>query len=41
MKKLTAESLLAALRDLSGEVVLDRELMDRARLPIVKMLEIS
>ena len=41
MKKITLESLLAALRDLSGEVVLDRELMDRARLPIVKMLEIS
>ena len=41
MKKITVESLLAALRDLSGEVVLDRELMDRARRPIVKMLEIS
>ena len=41
MKKITVETLLAALRDLSGEVVLDRELADRARRPIVKMLEIS
>ena len=41
MKKITLERLLAALRDLSGEVVLDRELMDRARRPIVKMMEIS
>ena len=41
MKTITAESLLAALRELSGEVRLVRELMDRARRPIVKMLEIS
>jgi len=41
MKKITVGSLLAALRDLSGEVVLDPALMDRARRPIVKMLEIS
>ncbi|MBR2626054.1 MAG: quinolinate synthase NadA [Lentisphaeria bacterium] len=41
MKKITLEKILATLKDLSNEVVLDPEMMDKARKPIEKMLELS
>ncbi|MDD3153857.1 MAG: quinolinate synthase NadA [Victivallaceae bacterium] len=41
MKKLTLESVRDALRDLSGEVLLSKEIMDKARKPIAEMLERS
>lgn len=41
MKKITLEKIAAVLRELSNEVVLSEEMMDKARKPIEKMLELS
>ena len=41
MKKITLEKIAAVLRDLSGEVVLDEQIIANARRPIEKMLELS
>ena len=41
MKKITLEKIAAVLRDLSGEVKLDAETIEKARRPIEKMLELS
>ena len=41
MKKITPEKIAAVLRDLSGKVELSSEVIEKARLPIEKMLELS
>lgn len=41
MKRNTLEKLYLCLRDEQPEIRLDRELMDKARIPIEKMLELS
>jgi quinolinate synthase len=41
MKKITLDKIAAALRDLSCRVELDPDMIERARKPIEKMLELS
>ena len=41
MKKITPEKIAAVLRDLSGKVELSSEIIEKARRPIEKMLELS
>lgn len=41
MKKTTLNSVFEALRDMKNEVVLDKELMERAKLPLDRMLQIE
>ncbi len=41
MKKVTIEKLVAAMEDLSPEVILPQEIMDQARIPLQRMLELA
>ncbi len=41
MKKITMEKLLAALEDEQPEVILSEELMENAKAPMIKMLELA
>ena len=41
MKKITLEKIAAVLRDLSGKVELSAEIIEKAKRPIEKMLELS
>ncbi len=41
MKKLSMEKLLAALRDEEPEIVMDEDLMEKAKAPMMRMLELA
>ena len=41
MKKITLEKIAAVLRDLSGKVELPAGIIEKAKQPIEKMLELS
>jgi quinolinate synthase len=41
MKKLSMEKLLAALRDEEPEIIMDEDLMEKAKAPMMRMLELA
>ena len=41
MKKITLESVVASLESLTPEVVIDKELSEKALKPLEKMLELA